>query len=269
MASPMVLPGFPPAAAPESTTIVLAEDRAAWARATGGAAPEWAGGIADPQARLIVLPAFPYPGSSARESGVTLRHELAHVQLAARLPGTIPRWFHEGYAEIAAGGWDAEAAWQLRLAMLLGRAPPLDSLSLGWPAGGDRARLAYLLSATAVDHLRRRGGDRGFELLMRNWQREGSWERALRTTFGLTTGQLEQEWARSVRTRYGCLMVLGNSVVIWLVAGILVLIAWIPRRRRRRERLEALRAEERMLPPPRPAWDQVDYPIAEPPPAPD
>jgi hypothetical protein len=265
-AAPMPLPGFTPASAPESTTVILAENRAAWARATGGAAPEWAGGIAIPDLRLIVLPAFPYPGSGERETRVTLRHELAHLHLAARVPGPIPRWFHEGYAEVAAGGWDAEAAWQLRLALLLGRAPPLDSLTLGWPAGGDRARLAYLLSATAVDHLQRRGGERGFALLMDNWRREGSWERGLRATYGLTTGQLEDEWARSVRSRYGWVLVMGNAAVIWVIAGVVVVIAWIPRRRRRRARLEALRAEERMLPPPRPDWDQADYPIAEPPP---
>lgn len=262
----MPLPGFAPAAAPESTTIILAGSPAEWRRAVGASAPEWAGGIAIPEERLIVLPLYPGSGAGLRETGITLRHELAHLHLAARLPGPIPRWFHEGYAEVAAGGWDAEAAWQLRLAMLLGRAPPLDSLSLAWPAGGDRARLAYLLSATAVDHLRRRGGEEGFALLMRSWQETGSWERALRQTFGLTSGQLQEEWAASVRSRYGWVLILGNATLVWLAALLLMLAAWYPRRRRNRARMAVLRAEERMLPPPRPEWAQVDYPIAEPPP---
>jgi hypothetical protein len=229
--APMALPGFAPAAAPDSTTIILAATPREWSAATGGAAPEWAGGIASPEDRLIVLPVYPHPG--VRELQVTLRHELAHLQLAARVPGPIPRWFHEGYAEVA--------------------------------AGGERARLAYLLSASAVDHLRRRSGDAGFALLMDNWRRTGGWETGLRATYGMTTGQLEEEWIRSVRSRFGWVLALGNATVVWLIATLLALIAWYPRRRRNRRRMDAMRKEERMLPPPRPEWDQVDYPIAEPP----
>ncbi|HEX8433199.1 MAG TPA: hypothetical protein VF625_18065 [Longimicrobium sp.] len=264
---PLPLPGFAPAAAPDSTTIILAADEAMWSEATGGLAPEWAGGVAFPHDRLIVLPVYPAAAVRPSETGTVLRHELAHVLLQNRVPGTIPRWFAEGYAEVAAGGWDTESAWQLRMAFLTGRAPPLDSLTLGWPRGAEDARLAYLLSATAVEHLRRRAGEDGFALLMANWRRDGSLERAVRNTFGMTMGQLEDEWRADARKRYGWLLMLSNAAIVWLIATALVLAAWIPRRRRNRRKMEEMRAEERMLPPPRPAGFEVDYPIAEPPPA--
>lgn len=262
---PFVLPGLGSAAAPESTTIVLAADPGQWSAATGGMAPEWAGGVAFPDERLIVLPIYPSAAVRTSETGTVLRHELVHVLLQERLPGPIPRWFHEGYAEVAAGSWDVASAWQLRVAFLMGRAPPLDSLALRWPRAAGDAQIAYLLSATAVEHMRRRTGEDGFALLMANWRRGGTLEQAVRSTWGMTMGQLEDEWREDVRSRYGWLLVAGGVGLVWFVGAVLVLLAWIPRRRRNRERMAAMRAEERMLPPPREDGFDVEYPLPEPP----
>jgi len=262
--TPMRFPGLGVVAAPESTTIVLAPNAVAFGAATGGGAPEWAGGVAIPELRRIVLPAYPTPHAREEERGTILRHEIAHLVLNERLPGIVPRWFDEGYAEVASGAWDVESAWQLRLAFVTGATPPLDSLTLDWPGGEREARLAYLLSATAVDYLRRRGGERGMELLFANWREQKGFEAALRTTFGITFGQFEEEWRHDVRTRYGWLAMLSNMAVIWLVATGLVLAAWIPRRRRNLRKLAGMDAEEHMLPPIRPEMAGVDYPLAEP-----
>jgi hypothetical protein len=257
---PMRLPGLGDAVVPESTTIYVAATRAAFDSLAGGDAPEWAGGVAIPETRTIIIPAFAV-GDAPYEPVVTLRHELAHVILNARLPHPIPRWFDEGYAEIASGGWDGESAWQLRVAFVTGRAPPLDSLALGWPAGADRARLAYLLSATAVLHLERRDGEAGFRLLLDNWRRDGSLDAAVRTTYGLTMGQLEDEWRASVKRDYGWLQALSSTSAVWMLTLAVLFIAWLPRRKRNRAKLAEMRAEERMLPPPREDGVDVEYPI--------
>jgi hypothetical protein len=248
---PMPLPGFGRGAVPDSTTILLAPTPADFSAATGGGAPEWAGGVAIPDYRIIVLPVYPIPNVRPVDAAATLRHEVAHLALHERLPGPIPRWFNEGYAEVASGSWDVESGWTLRLAFLLGRAPPLDSLALEWPRTAARARLAYLLSATMVDHLRRRSGERGFALLMDNWRREGSLDRSVRVTFGMTMGQLEDEWRKDVRKRYGWLSVAGNVGLIWAI--------------RNRMRMEAMERENLMLPPPRDDGVDVEYPLAYPP----
>lgn len=263
--TPMRFPGMGAVTVPESTTIVVASDAAAFRAATGGGAPEWAGGVAIPELRRIVLPAYPTAHAQEGDRGTILRHEVAHLVLHDRLPGIVPRWFDEGYAEVASGGWDVESAWQLRLAFVAGSAPPLDSLTLDWPGGEREARLAYLLSATAVDYLRRRGGERGLTLLFARWREEKGFEAALRATYGITFGQFEDEWRRDVRTRYGWLALLSNVAVIWLVAALLVLAAWIPRRRRNRRKLAGMDAEEHMLPPIRPEMAGVEYPLPEPP----
>ncbi len=262
---PMPLPGFGRGAVPDSTTIVLAPTPRAFSEATGGGAPEWAGGVAIPYLRLIVLPTYPIPNVRPADAAATLRHEIAHVALAQRLPEPIPRWFTEGYAEVAAGSWDVESGWTLRVAFMLGRAPRLDSLELAWPRSAGRARLAYLLSATMVDHLRRRTGEEGFALLMDNWRREGTLDRAVRVTWGMTMGQLEDEWRKDVKRRYGWLSIAANMGLVWFAAMLLGFIALIPRRRRNRERMDAMERENLMLPPPRPDGADVEYPLAVPP----
>lgn len=261
--APMPLPGFGRGAAPESTTIVLAASPRAFSAATGGRTPEWAGGVAMPYERTIVIPAYPVPGVDRRQAGATLRHEIVHLVLHERLPGTIPRWFDEGYAEVASGSWNADEAWALRVAFMLGRAPPLDSLELAWPAGEGQARLAYLLSATMVDHLRRRAGERGFQLLLHNWRRLGTLDAAIRDTFAMTPGQLEDEWKQAVRSRYGWMQMGANVGAVWGVALLMALVAWIPRRRRNRARVAEMEREYHMLPPPREDGVNVEYPLAE------
>jgi hypothetical protein len=259
---PMPLPGFGRGAVPESTTIYLAPTPRAFSEATGGGVPEWAGGVAIPDARVIVLPTYPIPGVRPADAAATLRHEVAHLALAERLPEPIPRWFTEGYAEVAAGSWDVESGWTLRVAFMLGRAPRLDSLALAWPRSAGRARLAYLLSATMVDHLRRRTGEDGFALLMANWRREGTLDQAVRVTWGMTMGQLEDEWRKDVRRRYGWLSIAANLGVLWFVVMLIGFLALIPRRRRNRERMAAMERENLMLPPPRADGLDLEYPLA-------
>ncbi|HET6763288.1 MAG TPA: hypothetical protein VFH27_06440, partial [Longimicrobiaceae bacterium] len=77
-AAPMDLPGIGRGGAPAGTTVMLAPDAAAFRALTGGQAPEWAGGIAIPERRVIVLPGWP----SARAEGGSvkvIRHEVAHL----------------------------------------------------------------------------------------------------------------------------------------------------------------------------------------------
>jgi len=264
-AASMELPGIGRGGAPTGTTVMLAPDAAAFRALTGGQAPEWAGGIAIPEKRVIVLPGW----ASARAEGGSvkvIRHEVAHLALNAYVGHDVPRWFDEGYAEIASGGWDIESAWQLRLAMAAGRTPPLDSLALGWPRGAEQARMAYMLSATAVEFIRQRNGEAGFAKLLRNWRDEGTLEAAFRTTFATTTGHVEDEWREWVKLRFGWIQAITSSTVIWLALTLVVLFFWIPRRRRTRRILAEMVAEQRMLPPPRPELAGVEYPLSEPPP---
>ncbi len=169
-----------------------------------------------------------------------LRHELAHVALTRYLGSAVPRWFHEGYAQLAAGSWRASQAWKLRFAILQGRLSSLESLSLDFARSRISAEHAYLLSYTAVDYLHRLGGADGFARLLERWRSLGDLDLALRRTYGLTVGQFERLWRREVGRRFGWLLVLTQATVFWTFMTIILLALGYWKKRRNRRKLAAL-----------------------------
>ncbi len=249
------LPALPPDVLDSAgVDVFLAPDPEAWDSLTGGGVPEWGAGVAEPDAGVIVLPTFDWERTPPFTIYRTLRHELAHVALQRFLgPARTPRWVTEGYAQWAAGEWSPESAWRLRLAFLSQRAPPLDSLTLEWPVAESNARLAYLLSASAIGYLVQESGERGLAIFFRRWRDETDFNRAFRSTYGLTMGQFEEDWRAYVKRTYGWPLLLSHSLAFWLFAALLLLLLARRRRRRDRARLARLRATE---PPDEPAyWD--------------
>ena len=237
------LPGLPPEV-PGGVLLVLAPDEAQFVRLTGGAAPDWGAGVALPAQSTIVIPAYASERGAGWTDARTLRHEWAHVGLHQYLEGLrLPRWFSEGYAQWASGGWDWSEGWKLRIA-LVREGSPLDSLTFSWPRDEARARTAYLLSATTVEYLVVEGGPRALEVLLRRWKDDGNFERAFRTTFGATTGQFEEDWRRYVEDRYGWLFVLSHSAVFWMALSLVLVAMVVVRRGARRERMARLRAAD-------------------------
>jgi hypothetical protein len=232
--------------------VFLAPDPARWDSLTGGRAPDWGAGVAFPHLNVIVIPGYVSGRGGTHTLPQVLRHELAHVALQRALPGVaIPRWFNEGYATWSAGQFDADAGWLLRVAFLSNRAPPLDSITLHWPLLAADARLAYLLSATAVQYLHSLGTDQTFERFLQQLAEHGDFERALREVYIVSSTQFERLWRAHVRRSYGWLQFLAQSMFIWLLITLLVLALFVIRRRRDRRRLEQLLATE---PPDEPAY---------------
>lgn len=237
------LPGLAPGV-PGGVTAVLAHSPAAFDALTGGAVPEWRAGVALPAAALLVVPTGEGRRVLDPEGLRVLRHEWAHLGLHQAVQSRVPRWFDEGYAQWASGGWDASEAWRLRVLLALGRSPPLDSLTLSWPRERASAEVAYLLAASAVTYLLRESGERGLALFLARWGEERSFEAALRGTFGVTSGQLEEDWRKHVRSEYGWLFVLSHSAVFWAALAVALALMWRVRARLNRERLARLRADE-------------------------
>lgn len=222
--------------------IYLASDPTAFDSLAPGA-PDWSGGIAYPEGDRIVLPTFA-PRAGGTPLAAVLRHELAHIALRRYLGTRVPRWFHEGYAELATGGWGSQEAWALRLAILVGRVPRLDSVNLDFRRERLGARDAYLLAYTAVELLHRIGGRSGFTRLLERWRELGALDPAIRRTYGLTLGQYERVWREEVRDRFGWLLLVSQAVVSWTLLTVLLLVLGYWKRKRDRRKLAALRSVE-------------------------
>jgi hypothetical protein len=238
------MPGLPPdILARGEITVFLAPDGAVFDSLAPGV-PDWSGGITFPEGDRIVLPTFA-PRAGGQPLPVVLRHELAHIALTRYLGSGVPRWFHEGYAQLASGSWGAKNAWTLRLNILVGRNPSLESISLDFRSGRVEADQAYMLSYTAVEYLQRLGGTRGFTRLLEAWKQQGDLDLGIRRTYGLTLGQFERMWRRDVARRFGWLLVVTQTAFYWTALTILLLVMGYWKRRRDRQKLAALEAASR------------------------
>jgi hypothetical protein len=238
------LPGLPDTVLSGGEIIIyLAPSQAVFDSLAPGV-PDWSGGIAFPEGDVIVLPTFA-PRAGRLPLLTVARHELAHLALTRYLGSTVPRWFHEGYAQLAAGSWAANDAWTLRFAILAGQLPSLESLTLDFRGERVSAQHAYLLSYTAVDYMYRLGGDVGFARLLERWHETGSLDSAIRRTYGLTLGQFERMWRRDVASRFGWVLVLAQTAVYWTALTIILLVMGYWKRKRDRRKLAALEARSR------------------------
>lgn len=241
--------------------IVLAANDREFVQASGGLAPEWGAGVAIPARDRIVLRAYGGTRGAYAQLPEVLRHELTHVALDRYIGGRIPRWFDEGFAMWAAGDFETEAQWQLRVAFALQRAPPLDSLELAWPSATEDAHLAYLLAGSVVQYLVAQSGEHALTLFLERWRTSRNFEHALGEVYGLSIDQLETHWRRDVGKRYGWLAVLTQSALAGTLISIGIIALYMVRRRRDRLKMQQLAADE--LPDQPAFWAEAIDPEAE------
>lgn len=223
--------------------IAVAPDAERFRRWVGPAAPEWGAAIAFPAEQRIVMQGR-YAGSEAGDPVQVLRHELAHLALHEALAGRAPRWFDEGYASVAAGEWSREAALETAVGMVWRALPPLDSVEAGFAGGGAAAAWSYALAHRAMAELMALDPARGIAPLVAHWRTEGTLERALRRSYGLTGEGFDRHWRQATRRRYGALALAANLSLAAGGLGVLLGPLFLVRRRRDRERLAAMRAAE-------------------------
>ncbi len=231
-------PGLPPLR--DTVRIVLAADAEQFRRLAGAGAPDWGGAFAFPDERLILMQGV-NAGGSAGDPLVTLRHELAHLALAEALGGQVPRWFDEGYASFAAGEWGRDEVLATSFGLVWKGIPTLRGLDSLFYAGPDRANRAYALAHRAVAELSAMGKEHGLTLFFDYWRAEGSFERALRRAYGMTSADFERAWRGKVRRQYGALALAADLSVLSVFLVFLLGPLWWQRRRRLQERLERMR----------------------------
>ncbi len=234
-------PGLPRPTA--RVRIWLAQDEAMFRAYVGEGAPEWGAAIAFPREQVIVMQGRD-AGADAGEPRQVLRHELAHLVLSEALGPAVPRWFDEGYASYAAGEWGREEVLATSFGLVWRGVPTLAGLDSGFYAGSQTAQRAYALAHRAVAELASLDPERGLSLFFSYWRSQGSFERALRAAYGLTSVEFEQRWKSRVRRQYGALALLADLSILSVFLVLLLGPMWWRRRKRQQQRLAQMRAAD-------------------------
>jgi hypothetical protein len=170
---------------------------------------------------------------------------LAHLVLFEKLGPGVPRWFDEGYASFAAGEWGREEVFATSLGLVWRGLPTLAGLDSGFYGGAERAQRSYALAHRAVAELAGLDPARGLTLLFGHWEREGSFERALRRAHGMSSEEFEKYWRSRIRRQYGALALAADFTVLSLFLVVLLGPMWWQRRKRMLRRLERMREADR------------------------
>lgn len=218
-------------------------DAATFRALIGPSAPEWGVAVAFPRSQRIVMQGR-YAGAEEGNPQEILRHEIAHLALHEALGELPPRWFDEGYAAYSAQEWGREEALATNFALVLRGVPSLDSLDLGFYAGAQRATGAYALAYTAVAELAALDRQRGLALFFQRWRETRSMDAGVRAAYGITLGGFETRWRTRTRRRYGALALVTDLAIVGSgVLGLLLPLQHL-QRRRRKQRLAAMREAE-------------------------
>jgi hypothetical protein len=209
----------------------------------GPDAPEWGAAIAFPESRRIVVQGH-RAGSDAGDPVEVLRHELAHLALHEYLGDLPPHWFDEGYASYSARELVRSEVLATNVALALKGTPTLDRLDEMFGEGATSAQAAYALAYRAVDDMSSIDAERGLTLVLGEWKRTRSLDRALRAAYGMTLASFEHDWQQRTRRRYGGLALFSDLTLAGLVVLLIVTPLYLARRRRDRTRMAALVAAD-------------------------
>jgi len=234
-------PGLPRPKQP--VMLLIAPDQRRFREWSGPGAPEWGAAIAIPSERRIVMQGRA-AGSDAGDPREVVRHELAHLALHEALGDKPPRWFDEGYASYAARELTRDDVLAANVALAFRGMPHLDELDDDFAGSGQMVQAAYALSYRAVVELAQLDTARGLTLFFENWERTGTFDLAIRATYGMTSAEFEQRWRERTQRRFGALALVGDFTLAGAFVALLLGPLYIARRRRDRRRLAALVAAD-------------------------
>lgn len=267
---------------PQHVELRLVRDSSDLARVAppGRGAPPWAVGVAYPDVGVISVALR--RGPNVLDPVFTLRHELGHLALGAALGDRAPRWLHEGFAYQHSPEYSRDRVETLAGMAWFGNVIPLHELDNSFPAEELPANRAYAQSYDFVGFLAKRGrwedrdddGDRyPFRRFLRDLAAGTPIDTAAIRAYGRPLSALFEEWRGDLARRYRLLPIGMLGFALWILATLLLVIAWFRRRRQNKKRVEqwdaddeARRERERsqaVVAPPYIPWPGEADPLAE------
>lgn len=208
--------------------------------------PGYASGVAYPASGWILLTLSSPQTWEMPNLPLVFAHELSHIALHRAVGGAaLPRWFVEGVAINQSGERSFERVRTLWEANVSGNLIPMRALSRAFPSRPGEVNIAYAQSASFVafmhddtDHADR------VPRLMRELRRGRAFPTAIFEAYNRTLGTLEREWRHELNDRYTALPLILSGSGLWMLASVLIVLASLRARRRKRETLKRWGQEE-------------------------
>lgn len=214
-------------------------------------APPYAVGVAYPDLGVVTI--AQRRAHEVLDAEATLRHELAHIALGVALGPDVPRWLHEGFAYQHSAEWSWDRTETLAGMVWFHSIIPLEQLDASFPAQELATHRAYAQSYDFVGFLSRRGrwadnADDGERFPFRRFlgllSAGKSLDEAAIGAFGRPVKALFGEWQDDLTNRLMFAPVGVFMAGLWLLATVLLVLAWRRRRRQARDTLRRWSDEE-------------------------
>lgn len=222
-----------------------------------GNPPKWAVGLSLSGRGVIIVTNGAGPQGQPVELEKTFEHELAHVAIdRARDGQPVPRWFNEGFALMHADEWTPERAEIFARAAGAGALKPFADIERTFPEHSQSAGLAYAQSLQFVMYLRRVHGEAVFADIMSSVRQGVPFDDAFRSAVGQSRAMTEALWRQDAESNLSFWSVLNDGTWGFVIGAILFIVAFVIRRRQRREKFAAMRDDS-------PEWDydEARYPL--------
>jgi len=184
-------------------------------------------------------------GRTARGQGLdqVFLHELAHLALNhAVAHQAVPRWFHEGFAIYQSGEWSLGRVTALGSGVISGRLFSLEALTDSFPDSPPDVELAYAQSIDFVAYLLGNYGRARFHRLIALLGRGWTFVNAVEEAYDQGIFKIEADWHADLKLRFTWLPVITGATSLWVVATLVLVAAWIRKRRTRSLALEMMDA---------------------------
>ncbi len=208
---------------------------------------DWAAGAAYPLRARIVVRDPAYVKDRRINLERLVKHEIVHVVFGLYMGKNIedvPRWFSEGLAMYEAGEWSYAQYWTLLTASLGNSLIPFYELAEDFPQNEGQARMAYAQSCSIITYITKKYGEDALRQSISLLAEGRGMDEALAGSTGWGLVGLERRWLKNIKSRYKWISFIGSWVVIWSIAVLILVAAYLRRKAKNRRIIQQWETED-------------------------
>ncbi|MFA6471363.1 MAG: peptidase MA family metallohydrolase [Candidatus Latescibacterota bacterium] len=222
-------------------TITLTASQEQFNALTEGRLPDWSAAVALPGRKIVVSPLAGHKIEIDR----ILAHELVHVIIEESAGDEfVPRWFHEGCAQIFSGEWGIRNEMYMVWKVSWGNLLTFEDIQNVFTAGSLDASLAYDQSMIAVQRLISIFGPKVLPAILDSMSKGRQFPQALFDSTGFWPSEFEKYYLKYLHENYGPKTLMTLVPGTWVLIMFLFLVVYVIKRLRARKKLREWEMQE-------------------------